>query len=224
MSDRLYNEVTLSTIIGNEKYLENTVKAILFSMKMCKFKYIQILSCIDISIPGIKIIKIPPMSYNDYSHFMIKSYNDYIDTKYVLHIHDDGFIINPSSWTDEFLEYDYIGALWDYDQEPYRCGNGGFTLRSKKLLEICQKYCTPGHPEDLFICRYNRELLDSYNIKFPNYNIAAKFAIESHHVKEVQGQNHENYATLKSFGFHAKASHACRLLDLINININEIII
>ena len=226
MSDRLYNDVTLFAVVGNKNYLLNTVKAILFSKKMCKFKHIKLLSCINIEIPDVEVIKISPMSYSDYNNFMIKSYNDYIDTPYALNIHDDGFIINPSSWTDEFLKYDYIGALWPVGKHMpivhnyNRCGNGGFSLRSKKFLEVCQNYCpATGYAEDTAMCRIYRDILASHGILFPPDDLAAKFSIEDDTIPEAKGQSQKNYVTLKSFGFHYKSSHACKLLDLIQFKL-----
>lgn len=85
---------------------------------------------------------------------MIKELNKYIETSYVLIIQYDGFILNPDAWTDEFLEYDYIGAPWWYTDDC-NVGNGGFSLRSKKLLEILANddSILETHPEDHHICR-----------------------------------------------------------------------
>ena len=87
-------------------------------------------------------------SIEEFSRFCIEDLNNYVDTDYVLLVQYDGFILNPKSWTYEFLKYDYIGApravgmleLDDFPRElnngKWVVGNGGFCLRSKKLLEI----------------------------------------------------------------------------------------
>lgn len=50
-----------------------------------------------------RVIKIPKInSLDEYSLFIIKNLAKYIDTKYVLLIQYDGFILNPSSWTNKF--------------------------------------------------------------------------------------------------------------------------
>jgi hypothetical protein len=59
----------------------------------------------------------------------LKKYN--IDYSHVVLYQSDGFPINVNKWTDEFLDYDYIGLS---DQEN-SIMNGGFSLRSKKLLK-----------------------------------------------------------------------------------------
>lgn len=74
---------------------------------------------------------------------------DYVDTDYCLIIHDDGFIVNPHLWTDDFLKYDYIGAPWylginrglTWLQDRHNLvGNGGFCIRSKKLMNELKFY------------------------------------------------------------------------------------
>jgi hypothetical protein len=52
----------------------------------------------------IEIVHIRELSgMEDYSNFMIRDLNDYIDTAYALVIQWDGFVVNPAAWTDEFL-------------------------------------------------------------------------------------------------------------------------
>ncbi len=84
-----------------------------------------------------------------YSKFMLQDLYKFVDTKFCLVIQSDGFVINPNLWTNQFLEYDYIGAPWPNEISVYnasinkidlaknRVGNGGFSLRSKRLLEVC---------------------------------------------------------------------------------------
>ena len=57
----------------------------------------------------IKIEKINNIS--DYNNFMLKI-GEYIESDFVLVVQDDGHIVNPNNWSDEFLAYDYIGAPW----------------------------------------------------------------------------------------------------------------
>ena len=64
-------------------------------------------------------------------------------------------------WDPKFLNYDYIGALWPHYKEN-QVGNGGFSLRSKKLLESSRKLIeeNPDYNlpliEDDYICREKR--------------------------------------------------------------------
>ena len=74
------------------------------------------------------------ISPEKYQQFCINEMNNYFDTDYVLTFQSDGFILNPDAWTDEFFDYDYIGAPWG--DNKYAVGNGGFSFRSKKLMNF----------------------------------------------------------------------------------------
>lgn len=216
----LIEKVTLSAIVGHPKYLEQTIKAVLYSKKDIPFKKIQILSCVDFNHTEIECIKIPQLDYKQYNIFIIKNYNDYINTEFLLHIQNDGFIINPQAWTDEFLNYDYIGALWPLhlasNNPDWRCGNGGFTLRSKKFLEISQKYCpADGGNEDYLVCQKYRNIFLEHNIKYATNDLAVRFSVEETQIPEAYGQSHHDKTTLKSFGFHAGGSDAQTYLENI---------
>ena len=115
----------------------------------------------------------------EYSRFFIKNVNDFVDTDFVLIIQYDGFILNPEAWTDDFLAYDYIGAPWWY-KDNNNVGNGGFSLRSKRLLEVLQNddAIQEFHPEDHVICRVYGDYLISRGIVFAPEKIAARFSIE----------------------------------------------
>ncbi len=51
---------------------------------------------------------------------MIKRINSYVATPFALVIQYDGFILNPDAWRDEFLDYDYIGAPWNFCSKMMR--------------------------------------------------------------------------------------------------------
>ena len=78
---------------------------------------------------------------DEYSRFMVFDLDKYIATEFALHIHFDGFIIRPYKWQNAFLDYDYVGAPWPeklhYSRKgtEVRVGNGGCSIRSKKLLQ-----------------------------------------------------------------------------------------
>lgn len=145
------------------------------------------------------IIKIAPMkSKQEYSKFIFKNLNYFVASEFVLLIQHDGFVVNYKAWTDEFLKYDYIGASWWYDDELV-VGNGGFSLRSKKLLEVCahDDVMTEIHPEDHAIGRiYRRYLEQHHGIKFAPKEIADRFSIEAFGLKPPANKYNG------SFGFH----------------------
>ncbi len=147
-----------------------------------------------------------------------------VQTDYNIVVQSDGFAVNPDAWTDEFLEYDYIGAIWPWYNSRYRVGNGGFSLRSRKLYDALQeiKYERAftyldfkGHEcyvedqsripnidnvlvaEDALICRFYRDVLENdFGIKFCPDELASRFSIEDDVNSIWMG---------KSFGFHSKS-------------------
>ena len=67
----------------------------------------------------IKIEKINNIS--EYNNFMLKI-GEYIESDFALVVQDDGHIVNPNNWSDEFLAYDYIGAPWPSSESGTRGG------------------------------------------------------------------------------------------------------
>ncbi|MBI3631989.1 MAG: glycosyltransferase family 2 protein [Candidatus Vogelbacteria bacterium] len=146
-----------------------------------------------------------PKNKDDYSKFMAYSLCDYIDSDFALIVHNNAHILRPYKWDYEFLDYDYIGAPWRKNTHftpegiNVRVGNGGFSLRSKKLLNVLNVLKLPFTDngtgffnEDGIICVYYRKQLEDYGIKFAPVEVAAKFSME-----------HENEdSDIEPFGFH----------------------
>jgi len=155
---------------------------------------------------GIKVLDIKNInSLNDYSYFMIKKSNDFVETDYVLIVQHDGFILNPEAWQDDFLKYDYIGAPWWYN-DNCNVGNGGFSLRSKKLLQILQKDNNIFETtcEDYNICRTYGNYLKEKGIRFAPENLAKEFSIEGNMhggIKNIKLGDYNNVWD-GEFGFH----------------------
>jgi len=143
----------------------------------------------------------PIRSIDDYSFYMIYNIGQHIETTHMLIIQDHGFVVNPSAWTDEFLEYDYIGAPWAWSENAYidpfgnhqRVGNGGVSLRSKKLMDVPNKVVIPWDVnqgdfykhmnaglfnEDGNICVHNKHLYEEQGCKYAPVEVAAKFSYE----------------------------------------------
>jgi hypothetical protein len=156
-------------------------KVVLLSSKASSYKWV-------INIPHIGTLE-------DYSKFVMKNINEYVQTSHVLIIQYDGFILNPDAWDNIFLQYDYIGAPWFFT-DGHNVGNGGFSLRSKRLLSILSqdKHIIHLHPEDMHIGRTYREYLEYKGVRFPPESIAAQFSIE--------GNRKYGYKWESQFGFH----------------------
>jgi hypothetical protein len=138
----------------------------------------------------------------DFNTFMVEKINDHIETDYVLIVQPDGFIINPSKWDNKFLSYDYIGAPWPWHA---LCGNGGFSLRSKKFLQLSSKliYNKYHHeyalcPEDYFLCINNRNYFINNDCLFSSIKDGLDFSFE------LPIKEYPEHTIADSFGFHGK--------------------
>lgn len=140
-------------------------------------------------------------SIEKYSHFLIKKVNDFVETDFVLVIQYDGFILNPEAWSDDFLKYDYIGAPWWYEDDN-NVGNGGFSLRSKRLLKTLaeDESIVECHPEDHCLVRMYGDYLRTKGIVFAPESVARRFSIEGC-LKESVPVKYGSVWT-NEFGFH----------------------
>jgi len=187
------NSVTL-ICVDCSRHAE-ALAAIRKSMAECDFAAVKFLSDRQFYFEGIESVIIPKISSKEeYSEFIIKKLNNYFDTEFVLLIQHDGYILNGKSWLPEFLDYDYIGAPWLYS-DGKNVGNGGFSIRSKKLQDIlaADDFIFASDPEDQAIGRLYRDyLIKKYSIKFPSEDLADKFAYEL------------RTPIYDTFGFHGK--------------------
>lgn len=118
-----------------------------------------------------------------YTEFMLTELRKLFHTPFVLVTQWDGYVIDPTAWSGEFLQYDYIGAKWPYYTDGMQVGNGGFSLRSKRLLEVlaadAEFSILPQIPEDELICRVYRSVLEQrHGIRFAPPALADRFSYE----------------------------------------------
>jgi hypothetical protein len=213
------SEVTLVAVSSVD--IESTYLALEISSHEIEFGAVKFLTSesVDSKNPKIQIAKIQKLDFIGYSRFVIEELHRFIDTPFCIVIQADGFILNAKQWKNEFLEYDYIGAPWPNEvillpsenviQLNRNCvGNGGFSLRSKRLLELTSKIKYDelefsSKSEDFIICYFLYEEMIRAGIKFPPPQIAASFSIESSNAAYGQTPN-------TAFGFHGK-----KLRDMI---------
>lgn len=217
--------------------IKKTHSALLYSIKDIEFGSAIFcgtdFSCLekDSRIDYIKLKS--PMDYANYNRFMIKDLYSIVSSykcSHILCIQDDGFVVNPECWKPEYLNYDYIGAPWSeklmmpvLPEKELRVGNGGFSLRSMKFLEICSKYIpwpffqilqyapiiqkyTGGrynptwdlYNEDRILCFWYREVLLAHGITFAPAELAIHFSFEN----PFEGER--DLVTKDTFGFHGK--------------------
>jgi hypothetical protein len=181
-------------VIADTKNYSDCVYAINQTLKHIRPQKVVWFTDLSISVTNTITYKIDKIvDANDYSRFIINKMPHLLnslnlDYSHVLVIQHDGFVINGSEWSNEFLEYDYIGAPWLYI-DGRNVGNGGFSLRSKKLLELTEDKPVLG-PEDECIGRLWRGSLEISGCKFAPEHIASKFSYELNPPKG------------KTFGFH----------------------
>jgi len=134
------------------------------------------------AVPGIDVQLIPTLpSRAAYSQFVLKELVHHVDTAHALLVQWDGYVINPAAWRDEFLGCDYLGAKWFWHDPAQSVGNGGFSIRSRRLLTALQdpRIVLSG-AEDETICRRFRALLErEHGIVFGSESLADAFAFEA---------------------------------------------
>jgi len=156
-------------------------------------------------------------NYKDYNHYVIYNLHNHVNTSHCLLVQPDGFVLFPEKWDNSWLEYDYIGAPWAYVEDAYidpfgnhhRVGNGGFSLRSRKFLEVPTKVEVPwetnnsnfywmpegvvNYHEDGNVCVHNRHIFIEQGCKYAPVEVAVRFSQETR-VPECDG--------IIPFGFH----------------------
>lgn len=199
-------------IIEEESRLFQAVNLMRSIQKKIKFEKYRILigsttpnkiSTID---RDIEIITIPRMTLNGYNNFCVKNLHKYCYSDFGMIMQLDGYPIDPTKWRHSFYEFDYIGAPWLENEEHWWAdltkryvGNGGFSLRSKKLMEatasLDYKKERGDWNEDAFICCLAGGALERNGFKFADRETAEAFSVEVSR-KDPELKN--------CFGFHGK--------------------
>jgi tetratricopeptide (TPR) repeat protein len=151
------------------------------------------LADLDGDASGIDVVTgITVATREDYSRFVVTGLREHLTTPFVLLVQWDGFVVNPAAWSDAFLDFDYIGARWHWHRDGMDVGNGGFSLRSRRLLDaLADPAIVVDANEDEVICRKYRPFLEQrYGIRFAPASLADRFSFEA------------DYAAGTPFGFH----------------------
>jgi hypothetical protein len=187
---------------------------------------------------------IAPLGYFEYGLFILYALHNFISTKFALIVQEDGWVLSGSAWRDEFFRYDYIGApihlarVRSRDKSRYVRGfqwteylgqrsvridhvlNGGFSLRSARLLRAPSKYKIPytlpspdqmvGPPyrlewesdaqyEDVYLCLNMRRVLVEQDMIFASLEVAKHFSIE-----HLNPRLHAGFDLMTVFGHHSR--------------------
>lgn len=219
-------DVTLVSI-DTTSNLDGTLRALYTSMGGIKYGSVKLITTEEqikryqSQLEGEGIVLEVPVSeikdYNDYNYYVVYNLGNHIDTSHCLLVQPDGFVLFPEKWDNTWLEYDYIGAPWAYVEDAYidpfgnhhRVGNGGFSLRSKKFLDVPTKVEVPwetnnsdfywmpegvvNYHEDGNVCVHNRHIFIEQGCKYAPVEVAVRFSQETR-VPECEG--------ITPFGFH----------------------
>ncbi|MCF7820269.1 MAG: hypothetical protein K9M44_02240 [Candidatus Pacebacteria bacterium] len=220
--DKIYlKNVTLVAV--SSVMIEETIYALLQSMKGVEYFDVILISherpvnlLDNINFKKCNNLK----NISDYNKFILFNLSDYVNSDFVLIVQYDGYVLKPKLWDDNFLQYDYIGAPWkkniyfDSLGNNIRVGNGGFSLRSKKLLNAFNNLKVDPlgdiikYNEDGIICIHFRKELERMGCVFAPISVASKFSFE----KKLKDSE------LKTFGFHTyKTNFSTKIKNLLKV-------
>jgi hypothetical protein len=173
-------QVTLCAVTSIN--VKATVRALEASMEQVDFAACKLFTDLPIKSehPGILVVPIPQLdSAAAYSEFILSRLVEHVETSHCLVAQWDGHVIDAARWCPEFLDFDYIGASWPQFDDGHDVGNGGFSLRSRRLMAACcESGFNPSHPEDIAIGRINRAWLEGQGMRFASRTLADRFAAE----------------------------------------------
>jgi hypothetical protein len=168
------------------------VRALGLSAAQARFGAVLLLTDADLAAPGLTVRRIGRLRDGvAYSHFVLKDLVAHVATPFVLVVQWDGWVLDGARWEEGFRAFDYIGAPWPWHPAWRQVGNGGFSLRSRRLLEVvAEGGFVPGHPEDEMIGGVWRAALEARGIRFADAAAARRFSVE------------RDRSAAPSFGFH----------------------
>lgn len=176
------NDVTLVTI--ETMYHDLAKRSMEETLSRVPFKHALVFSDQDF-LPGAKHVKIEHGNMLSYCNLLLKGMLEHVETPYIIFQQWDAMVHNGSRWRDYFLLNDYIGATWPWRPHGQNVGNGGFSLRSRRLLEALQAphiQLDPngehGVQEDNYIAILHRPWLESQGMVFALAPVANQFSIE----------------------------------------------
>ncbi len=178
------NDVTLVTI--ETHYHDLAARALQETVKRLPVGRVVTFSDREL-LPGAKNVPVTPIgSLRDYCDIMLKGFWPYIETEFIIFAQWDAMVHDGSQWSNDFLNYDYIGAIWPWRPPGQNVGNGGFSLRSMKLLQALRypviqmvEDSEHGVQEDNYIAIVHRQLLEQkFGIRFAPQSLAKQFSYE----------------------------------------------
>jgi hypothetical protein len=189
-------------------------------------------------LPNLEFVRVERFDYYQYSMFMIHCLHYHINMEFALIVQQDGWALNGSNWRDDWFRFDYIGApihaagldgklyvgySWVGQPRAIPVLNGGFCLRSRRLLEAPTKYgicySMPREPllrnEDIQLCLTLRDALERRGLCFAPLEHARFFSVEYMHP-----YLHGDLQLSKVFGHHAQ-TRRLRSNSVVEVNMTR---
>jgi Protein of unknown function (DUF5672) len=155
--------------------------AVMDCIDCAEFGEVVTVSDVPMGVPGARNLAWPKWEWlEDWQSFIWYEVPKIVTTDHFLVVHWDSWIVDPTAWDPRFLQFDYVGAPWAYD-DRYNVGNGGFSLRSMKLAAYVAGHKTKykiGVPEDDFLCRRYGLSLQMNGFRFADTPTAMRFSQE----------------------------------------------
>lgn len=134
----------------------------------------------SLGVPNIQDFRVKPWgTIQDFCGCLWYEVHNFVKTSHFLTIQWDGWVIDPGMWDNEYLQYDFVGAPWWYN-DGYNVGNGT-ALRSVKLMQFLSRHrdLLPVYgKEDELLGRVYRPILEHQGFKWAPEQLASKFGME----------------------------------------------
>jgi hypothetical protein len=199
------------TLVSVSNKISETLASMMLSLQQAEFDEVKFLT--HKKIEGwpkeIQFVEIPEIdNYYKYNDFVFRDLGDFINTPFALVVQDDSHILSANLWDEEWKTWDWIGSPWPIRENSFianngervRVGNGGFSLRSVRMMQLPKKLSLPltqeqgyAHEDGNYCCYYRKEFLYQ-GIKYAPVEVAAKFAFENYVGENLQIKGF--------FGFH----------------------
>ena len=192
------------TLIGVEtRAHELAAAALADTASRANFGDVIVYSDRPLNVPGARHIAIP--DYQDkiaFGRFYYTEAAQAATTSHVLLTEWDAGLNDPTIWSDEFLQYDYIGAPWPWlETNGLSVGNGGFSLWSKRLCDFV--YANQHRwliATDVHISQhFRRAIAKEGDFRWAPHDVALRFAYEGWTYNGPEKRT----TVPASFGFHA---------------------
>lgn len=256
--------LTIISVTGHSDYTLGSMYAIMRSYQALQPKIARLAAILispdkPHNLPTyIKHIQCKSFTYREYNALAFSELGQFVETDFALIVQDDGWVWDGDNWREEFFQYDYIGPpiaryieneagkiavhypdVWqaNYLSPPkgwYEPQNGGFSLRSKAMLDAPKKYgltypfslkVTTQEPieiqyidenmhEDVLLSGVHRAFLEQQGLRFAPREIAFYFATENALPLETYNAHHEQ----KIHYHQALGRHMARIITLIEEN------